>query len=137
MSNTNPKKRPVYRNIQISQIMNYRLPLAGKLSILHRISGILLFLALPVILLPLFDKSLSSELTFAEMKVMVDNPLLKLVLLGLLWSYMHHFCAGIRYLFLDAHVGVDKYTAAKTAASVFVVSLLLTAIFGLKLFGVL
>lgn len=137
MSNTNPKKRPVYRNIQISQIMNYRLPLAGKLSILHRISGILLFLALPVILLPLFDKSLSSELTFAEMKVMVDNPLLKLVLLGLLWSYMHHFCAGIRYLFLDAHVGIDKYTAAKTAASVFVVSLLLTAIFGLKLFGVL
>jgi succinate dehydrogenase / fumarate reductase cytochrome b subunit len=137
MSHTNPKKRPVYRNIQISQIMNYRLPLAGKLSILHRISGILLFLALPVILLPLFDKSLSSELTFAEMKVMVDNPLLKLVLLGLLWSYMHHFCAGIRYLFLDVHVGVDKYTAAKTAASVFVVSLLLTALFGLKLFGVL
>lgn len=137
MSNTTSKKRPIYRNIHIAQIVNYRLPLAGKLSILHRVSGVLLFLALPLILLPLFDKSLTSELTFAEMKALVDTVFFKVILLGLIWAYMHHFCAGIRFLFLDAHVGVDKYKAAKSAASVFVVSLGLTAVCALQLFGVI
>lgn len=137
MSDTISKKRPVYRNIHIAQILKYRLPLAGKLSILHRISGAVLFLALPVILLPLFDKSLSSELTFEEMKQLAGTPLIKLVLLGLIWSYLHHFCAGIRYLALDLHMGTDKYAAAKSAGVVFAASLSLTALFGLKLFGVL
>jgi len=136
MSNTVAKKRPEYRNIHVTQILKYRLPLAGKLSILHRVSGAALFLALPVILLPLFDKSLTSELSFEEMKVLVGHPLFKLVLLGLIWSYMHHFCAGIRYLVLDLHVGTDKYSAHKSALSVFAVSLSLTGIFALKLFGV-
>ncbi|MFN4328466.1 MAG: succinate dehydrogenase, cytochrome b556 subunit [Limnobacter sp.] len=136
MSNTVAKKRPEYRNIHVTQILSYRLPLAGKLSILHRVSGAALFLALPIILLPLFDKSLTSELSFEEMKAWVANPLFKVILLGLIWSYMHHFCAGIRYLVLDLHVGTDKYAAAKSAASVFAASLTLTAIFGLKLFGV-
>ncbi|HEY1059018.1 succinate dehydrogenase, cytochrome b556 subunit [Limnobacter humi] len=136
MSNTVAKKRPEYRNIHVTQILKYRLPLAGKLSILHRVSGAVMFLALPIILLPLFDKSLTSELSFEEMKALVGNPLVKVVLLGLIWSYMHHFCAGIRYLVLDMHVGTDKYAAAKSAGSVFAVSLTLTAIFGLKLFGV-
>jgi succinate dehydrogenase / fumarate reductase, cytochrome b subunit len=136
MSNTVAKKRPEYRNIHVTQILKYRLPLAGKLSILHRVSGAVLFLALPVILLPLFDKSITSEISFEEMKQLVSSPLVKLVLLGLIWSYMHHFCAGIRYLALDVHMGTDKYAASKSAASVFAVSLTLTAIFGLKLFGV-
>lgn len=136
MSNTVAKKRPEYRNIHVTQILKYRLPLAGKLSILHRVSGAVLFLALPVILLPLFDKSITSEISFEEMKQLVSNPLVKLVLLGLIWSYMHHFCAGIRYLALDVHMGTDKYAASKSAASVFAVSLTLTAVFGLKLFGV-
>jgi len=131
MSDTVAKKRPEYRNIHVTQILSYRLPLAGKLSILHRVSGAALFLALPIILLPLFDKSLTSELSFEEMKAWVANPLFKVILLGLIWSYMHHFCAGIRYLVLDLHVGTDKYAAAKSAASVFAASLTLTAIFGL------
>ncbi len=130
------KARPVYRNIHIFQILKYRLPLAGKLSILHRVSGALLFLALPIVILPLFDKSITSELSFQQFKIMIDNPLLKLIVLGLVWSYLHNFCAGIRYLMLDVHMGTDKYAACKSAASVFVVSLGLTAIFGLKLFGV-
>ena len=136
MSNPVTKKRPEYRNIHITQILKYRLPLAGKLSILHRVSGAVLFLALPVILLPLFDKSITSELSFAEMKSVVSSPFVKLVLLGLIWSYLHHFCAGIRYLALDVHVGIDKYAAAKSAGIVFAASLSLTALFGLKLFGV-
>jgi len=136
MSNTVAKKRPEYRNIHVTQILKYRLPLAGKLSILHRVSGAVLFLALPIILLPLFDKSITSELSFEEMKALVSSPLAKLVLLGLIWSYMHHFCAGIRYLALDVHMGTDKYAAAKSAGIVFAASLSLTAVFGLKLFGV-
>jgi len=137
MSNAAQKSaRPVYRNIHVTQILRYRLPLAGQLSILHRVSGALLFLALPVILLPLFDRSISSEISFEEMKGLVSNPLFKIVLLGLIWSYMHHFCAGIRYLVLDLHVGTDKDSARKSAAISFAVSLTLTAVFGLKLFGV-
>ena len=136
MSNTVAKKRPEYRNIHVTQILSYRLPLAGKLSILHRVSGAALFLALPIILLPLFDKSLTSELSFEEMKAWVANPLFKVILLGLIWSYMHHFCAGIRYLVLDMHIGVDKESAAKSASLVLGVSLALTVVFALKLFGV-
>ncbi len=136
MSSATAKNRPVYRNIHITQILKYRLPLAGQLSILHRVSGALLFLALPVILLPLFDRSLTSEISFEEMKGLVSHPLAKLVLLGLMWSYLHHFCAGIRYLVLDLHIGTDKESAHKSAAISFVVSLLLTAVLGLKLFGV-
>lgn len=136
MSNTVAKKRPEYRNIHVTQILKYRLPLAGKLSILHRVSGAALFLALPVIILPLFSQSLTSEGTFAQMQELASHPLVKLVLLGLIWSYMHHFCAGIRYLALDLHMGTDKDSAQKSAGIVFAVSLTLTALFGLKLFGV-
>lgn len=135
-TNAAHKNRPVYRNINVNQIIRYRLPLAGILSILHRISGAALFLALPVILLPLFERSITSEISFEEMKGMVASPFFKLVLLGLIWSYLHHFCAGIRYLVLDLHIGTDKDSARKSAALSFGISLLLTAVFGLKLFGV-
>jgi len=136
MSNAASKQRPVYRNIHVTQILRYRLPLAGQLSILHRVSGALLFLALPVILLPMFDRSISSEISFEEMKGIVSSPFVKIVLLGLIWAYMHHFCAGIRYLVLDLHIGTDKDSARKSAAVSFGISLVLTAVFGLKLFGV-
>ncbi|HEU4621067.1 MAG TPA: succinate dehydrogenase, cytochrome b556 subunit [Burkholderiaceae bacterium] len=130
------KERPVYRNIHVFQIIRYRLPLSGKLSILHRISGALLFFAFPLVLLPLFEKSLTSELGWVEFRSAVGSPLLKLILLVLLWSYLHHFCAGIRYLLLDVHVGLQKRQAVKNAGVVFAVSLGLTFILGLKLFGV-
>jgi len=78
---------------------------------------------------------LSAE-SFARFQELVSYPLVKLVALCLIWAYLHHFCAGIRYLMLDVHIGVDKYAAQKSAASVLVVSLLLTLVFGLKLFGV-
>jgi succinate dehydrogenase / fumarate reductase cytochrome b subunit len=63
------------------------------------------------------------------------NPIVKLILLALIWGYLHHFCAGIRYLVLDLHIGMDKVSAQKSAGMVLGVSLALTLVFGLKLFG--
>ena len=113
---------------------NYRLPLAGLVSILHRISGFGLFLLLPF-LLYLFELSVKSEITFAYFQGILEKPLVKLVLLGLIWAYMQHFCAGVRHLFMDVHVGIEKDSSRQSAATVLAVSLALTALAGLKLFG--
>lgn len=137
MSDTAAKPRPQFRNIGIAQIASYRLPLAGKLSILHRISGILLFLCLPLVIVPLFAASVAAPQSFAWIASIASNPIVKLVFLVLIWGYLHHFCAGIRYLLLDLHIGIDKLSAKKSAGVVFGVSLALTLVFGLKLFGVL
>jgi succinate dehydrogenase / fumarate reductase cytochrome b subunit len=128
------KAKPVYRNIGLAQLIKYRLPWAGKVSILHRISGAALFLLLPFILY-LFDQSLASELSFMQFQTFTDHFLVKLICLGLIWSFLHHFCAGIRYLLLDLEIGVEKIAAQKSAISVLVVSLALTAAVGAKLFG--
>ena len=135
MSDSAAKPRPQFRNLSLSQLASYRLPLAGKLSILHRVTGLALFFALPLILLPFLDRSLISEIGFAEFKDIVSHPIVKIVLLGLIYAYLHHFCAGIRYLLLDVHVGLEKEASRRSAAIVFAVSLALTAVFGLKLFG--
>jgi len=135
MSDSAAKPRPQFRNISVPQILSYRLPLAGKVSILHRVSGALLFLCLPLVILPLFAMSVASEAGFAAMATVLANPVVKLVLLVLLWGYLHHFCAGIRYLVLDLHIGLEKASAQKSAGVVLGVSLALTVVFGLKLFG--
>jgi succinate dehydrogenase / fumarate reductase cytochrome b subunit len=135
LQDTTPKPRPEFRNIHVSQLAAYRLPLAGKLSILHRVSGAALFLALPIVLLPLFEKSLTSELSFDAYRTVFSSVWVKVILFGLAWAYLHHFCAGIRYLLLDRHIGIDKASSAKSAAIAFGVSLTLTAVCGLKLFG--
>ncbi len=134
MSDSAAKPRPEFRNINISNLMAYRLPLAGRVSILHRVSGALLFLALPF-LISLFDMSFSTEAGFAAMSVVAGNPIVKLVLLVLIWGYCHHFCAGVRYLVLDMHIGLDKAGAFKSASVVMGASLGLTLVFALKLFG--
>ena len=128
------KAKPVYRNIGLAQLIKYRLPWAGKVSILHRISGAALFLLLPFILY-LFDQSLASELSFMQFQAFTDHFLVKLICLGLIWSFLHHFCAGIRYLLLDLEIGVEKIPAQKSAIIVLIVSLTLTAVVGAKLFG--
>lgn len=130
------KTRPVFRNIHVTQILRYRLPWAGKVSILHRVSGAMLFLALPVILLPLFELSLTSELSFDRFREVVGQWWVKLILFVLLWGYLHHFCAGLRYLVLDVHIGTEKESAQKSAIAVLAVSLGLTLLIGLKFFGV-
>lgn len=136
MSDSASKPRPQYRNLSVPQILSYHLPLAGKTSILHRVSGALLFLCLPLVIVPLFALSVTSPESFASIQGWVSNPLFKLVLLVLIWGYLHHFCAGIRYLILDLHIGMDKVSAQKSAGMVFGISLALTLVFGLKLFGV-
>jgi len=134
MSELTRPTRPIYRNINITQIVGYRLPLSGIISILHRISGAILFVLLPFVLY-LLDKSLRSEISFSIFKDTLSHWYVKLIVLVLLWSYLHHFCAGIRHLVMDVHVGVDKDSGRRTAAAVFVVSLVLWVAIALKLFG--
>ena len=120
------KRRP--KNLDLPTI---RLPLPGILSILHRVSGAAIFLLLPV-LLWLFQGSLPSSDTFAEVRHVVGHPLARIFLLGLIWFYMHHFCAGIRYLLLDLHKGIDLEAARLSSKIVFAVSIALTLIIGAK-----
>ena len=130
------KPRPEFRNIGIGQILTaYRLPLAGRVSILHRVSGGLLFVSLPF-LLYLFDQSLTSELSFGVFKGFLSNIVVKLITLVLAWAYLFHFCAGIRHLLMDTnHNAVTKEKGKSTSVVVLVVSSLLTIAFAAKLFG--
>lgn len=137
MSETAPKPRPQFRNLNVIDILTtIKLPPAAKASILHRVSGALLFLALPLVLVPLFALSITSAESFNSISQWVSNPLCKLVLLVLIWGYMHHFCAGIRYLTLDMHIGNSREASQRSAKIVFGISLFLTFVFALKLFGV-
>ncbi|MBU3632237.1 succinate dehydrogenase, cytochrome b556 subunit [Polynucleobacter sp. AP-Feld-500C-C5] len=127
------KDRQVYRNIGLAQLIKYRLPWAGKVSILHRISGAVLFLLLPFILY-LFDQSLASEVSYQKFQAFTSNILVKIICLGLIWSFLHHFCAGIRYLLLDLEIGVEKSESNRSAIIVLVLGIALTTVVGLKLF---
>jgi succinate dehydrogenase / fumarate reductase cytochrome b subunit len=121
------KRRPLWLDLN-----PLNLPVPGLVSILHRASGALLFLGL-VWFLFLLEMSLASEAGFERFRAYVAHPVTKLALLVLLWSFLHHFCAGIRYLFLDIDRGVDLGTTRKTSYAVLVVSLALTAAVGAKL----
>jgi succinate dehydrogenase / fumarate reductase, cytochrome b subunit len=134
MSEAVKKSRRQFNVMTFSQVGNYRLPLAAYVSILHRVSGAAMFLLLPFVLY-LLDKSLTSEISFDYLKGFTSHWFVKLVILGLVWSYLHHFAAGVRHLMLDLHVGVDKDSGRKTSIAVFAVSLPLTLLVALKLFG--
>ena len=121
------KKRP--KNLDLRTI---RLPLPGVLSIVHRVSGAGIFLMLPV-LLWLLQGSHASPESFDSALAVLGHPLAKLILLGLIWFYLHHFCAGIRYLLLDLHVGVDLPAARRSSTIVFAVSIVLTVLIGARL----
>lgn len=125
------KPRPKYLSLQ-ALLFEIRLPLAGWISILHRVSGLLLFFS-AVWLLYLLDRSLASETGFAAIARYLSFGLVKLSLLVLVWAYCHHLCAGIRFLLLDVHKGIDKASARRSSIVVLVVSLALTAVFGVKL----
>ncbi|MEC5397110.1 succinate dehydrogenase, cytochrome b556 subunit [Uliginosibacterium sp. H1] len=117
------KDRPKHLNLFV-----IRLPIPGIVSILHRVSGAGLFLMLPL-LLWLFGASVNADQADA-FRAVAGFWLVKLLLLGLLWAYLHHFCAGIRFLLLDVHVGIDLPTARKSSYIVLAVSLTLTVILG-------
>ena len=127
--------RPQFRNLNLPLLLTYRLPLPGVVSIMHRISGAVLFLMLPL-LLWLFDLSLTSELSFERLRGITANFFFKLLLVFLIWGFLHHLVAGIRYLLLDLHIGIDLKSARASAIAVYAVSLPLTFIAALKVFGV-
>ncbi|TAK87211.1 MAG: succinate dehydrogenase, cytochrome b556 subunit [Betaproteobacteria bacterium] len=126
------KKRPKYLSLP-AILYQIRLPLPGRVSILHRISGALLVMPFAAWLLYMLDASLASEAGFESIKGYLDLPLVKLGLLAFIWAYCHHLCAGIRYLTLDLNRGIELRPARASAAAVLVVSLALTAYFGWKL----
>ena len=143
MTEQKAKQRPEFRNINFfSDLPTYRLPLAGIVSILHRVSGLLMAILLPFIIW-MFDNSLSSEISFAKFKAVFNNGfsfvpgfLVKLVALALIWAYLHHFCAGLRHLWMDvSHKAVTKEFGKTSALAVLAISLVLTVVLGLKLFG--
>ena len=122
------KQRPVYLNL-----VRIRLPLPGIVSILHRVSGALLFLVGIPLLLAGVEGSLASPESYAHWKAAFANPLAKLALIGFLWAYLHHYCAGIRYLLLDLLKGIELAPARRSSVVVLVVSLALTVVMGAKL----
>ena len=132
--------RPVFRNINaVTDLPSYRLPLAGLVSILHRISGALMFLLLPFIIW-VFDMSVSSEISYARLMHAFgaggSGWFLKLIALALIWAYLHHLIAGLRHLWMDmSHAAVSKEFGRRSAATTLVVSILLTVVLGAKLFG--
>ncbi len=125
------KQRPKF--LTLTEI---RLPLAGIASILHRVSGAGMFLMLPLLIWLLQLSLGTTPESAASFKAVADNFFVRLLLLGLIWAFLHHFCMGIRLLFIDLHIGVEKQQSRTSAQAVFAVSLALTLIFGLKLFGV-
>ena len=137
------KKRPEFRNINLlKDVPTYRMPAAAVVSILHRISGIIMFALLPFIVWML-DRSLSSEISYDAFTAafragvgFVPGWFLKLMVLALIWSYLHHFDAGLRHLWMDlSHSSVNKEFGRKSAVTTLVISVALTVVLGAKLFG--
>ena len=127
------KLRPKFLSLP-AILFQIRLPLPGWVSILHRISGALLFFPFAAWLLYLLDASLASEQGFSRIKDhYLQFPVVKAAALLFIWSLCHHFCAGIRYLLIDVHVGVDLPAARYTSVAVIAGGLLLTAFFGARL----
>lgn len=121
------RPRPKYLNL-----IQIRLPLPALVSILHRVSGAVLFLLLPV-LLALFEMSLESPQTFARFQLFFSHWAVKLILIGAVWAYLHHLCAGIRHLALDLDYGTELAAARASSWAVLAVSAVLTLAAGAML----
>ena len=136
------KKRPEFRNINaFRDLPSYRLPAAGWVSILHRISGALMFALMPFVIW-MFDVSISSEISFSKFKAAFEIGMLglpgivwKLLALALIWAYLHHLIAGLRHLWMDARHAVSKEFGKSSALVTLVLGSVLTLVLALKLFG--
>ena len=127
--------------MRLPDAVKYRLPLAGIVSILHRASGLLMFVLLPFIVW-LFDTSISSEISYESFTSaflagigVVPAWAVKLVVLALIWAYLHHLIAGVRHVWMDATHSVSKAQGRQSAVVTLVLSVLLTVVLGAKLFG--
>ena len=119
--------RPKYLNL-----LQIRMPVPAFVSILHRVSGAVLFLALPG-LLAWWQCSLSSPDSFAASKSFAANPLVKIIIIGLVWAYLHHVCAGIRHLASDIDLGTELKSARIGSWLVLAVSIALTLVIGARI----
>jgi succinate dehydrogenase / fumarate reductase cytochrome b subunit len=135
------RQRPVFTNIHVSQIVAYRLPPAGWVSILHRVSGALMFVLLPLVVW-LLDVSLTSEISYERFSNafiagigFVPAFLLKLIVLALIWSFLHHLIAGVRHLWMDVTHNVTLQQGRISALITLGASGVLTLVLGAKLFG--
>jgi succinate dehydrogenase / fumarate reductase cytochrome b subunit len=136
-------KRPEFRNINaFTDLPGYSLPIAGIVSILHRVSGALMFFLMPFVIW-MFDRSISSEISFARFKAAFNLGMLglpgifwKLVALAIIWAYLHHFIAGLRHLWMDvSHDAVSKAFGKSSAVVTLTMSIGLALVLGAKLFG--
>jgi succinate dehydrogenase / fumarate reductase cytochrome b subunit len=125
MSQNNP--RPVFLNL-----LQIKLPVTGVVSIAHRISGMLLFISLPVVLY-LLGLSLSGEAGFQQAVAILQGLPLRLLALLVIWALLHHLLAGLRFLLIDLDIGVHKISARASAFSVIVGGVVLTLVAGLLL----
>ncbi len=123
-----PASRPKYVDINL-----LHLPIPGLVSIFHRVTGVAMFLFLIPALLFVLQCTLGSEDGFNRWKSFFSEPMVKLILLGFVWSYMHHFFAGIRYLLLDLHIGIALEPARFSAKAVLVLGLLATVLIGVRI----
>ena len=121
------KKRPKYYDLNL-----LHLPLPGLVSIFHRITGVVMFLFMIPVLLFLLQASLKSESSFNFWSNVINFLPVKLVLIGFVWAFMHHFFAGIRYLLLDLHIGIDKAPARTSAIWVFALGAIATLLFAVR-----
>jgi succinate dehydrogenase / fumarate reductase, cytochrome b subunit len=122
------KTRPVYRNIGMGDLAHYRLPIIGIASIVHRMTGVALFIGM-ILLLPMLAMSLKSEAGFEAFRTMVwGNWIAKVVLIGLLFSIIYHLVAGVRHMIQDGNKWLDLAAARSSATAVFAISVLLTVV---------
>jgi succinate dehydrogenase / fumarate reductase cytochrome b subunit len=135
-------KRPEFRNINaFKDLTTYRMTPAAWVSILHRASGAIMFILMPFIIW-MFDTSISSEISFEKFKAAFNVGMLglpgfiwKLVALALIWSYLHHFIAGLRHLYMDVTHSLSNEFGKTTALATLGLSIFLTLVLGAKLFG--
>lgn len=136
------RKRPEFRNINaFTDLTTYRLPPAGWVSILHRVSGALMFLLMPFIIW-MFDTSVSSEFSYARFTSVFNNGfgfvpgwMFKLVVLAIIWAYLQHFISGLRHLWMDINHAVSREFGRSSAVVTLCLSAALTLALGAKLFG--
>ncbi len=120
--------RPFFLNL-----IKIHLPVTGFVSILHRISGLLMFLAIPFTVY-LLDISLQGEQGFRQSVEILQYPLIQLISLILLWSIIHHFFAGIRYLLMDFEIGLEKQQAIFLSWSVFALEAIVLLVIAVRLY---
>src|SRR5439155_2578800 len=124
------KTRPVSPRPKYVDLNPAHLPPPGLVSIFHRVSGLALFFPILPALIYLLQATLGSEEGYRHWRAFFAHPAAKIVMLGVIWAYAHHFFAGLRYLLLDVHVGIAKEPARSTAIAVLVLGVITTLVAG-------